>query len=40
VQLIEYSEQALRDVAGHVVSLAGAEDLPAHGQAVTVRFPS
>jgi histidinol dehydrogenase len=40
VQLIEYDEAALRDVAGHVVALAGAEDLPAHGQAVTARFPS
>jgi histidinol dehydrogenase len=39
VQLIEYSEAALRDVAGHVVALAEAEDLPAHGQAITVRFP-
>ena len=29
---------ALRDVAGHVVTLAGVEDLPAHGQAVTARF--
>ncbi|MGC9667374.1 histidinol dehydrogenase [Planosporangium sp. 12N6] len=38
VQLIEYSEEALRDVAGHVVTLAEAEDLPAHGQAVSVRF--
>jgi histidinol dehydrogenase len=38
VQLIEYSEEALRDVAGHVVSLAEAEDLPAHGQAVSARF--
>jgi histidinol dehydrogenase len=38
VQLIEYSEGALRDVAGHVVTLAEAEDLPAHGQAVSVRF--
>jgi histidinol dehydrogenase len=40
VQLIEYSEEALRDVAGHVVALAEAEDLPAHGQAVTARFTS
>ncbi len=40
VQLIEYSEDALRDVAGHVVALANAEDLPAHGQAVTARFPA
>jgi histidinol dehydrogenase len=38
VQLIEYTETALRDVAGHVVTLAEAEDLPAHGQAVSVRF--
>jgi histidinol dehydrogenase len=38
VQLIEYDEAALRDVASHVVALAGAEDLPAHGQAVTARF--
>jgi histidinol dehydrogenase len=40
VQLIEYSEAALRDVADHVVTLAEAEDLPAHGQAVSVRFES
>ena len=40
VQLIEYDEAALRDVAPHVVALAGAEDLPAHGQAVTARFES
>ncbi len=40
VQVIEYDEAALRDVAAHVVSLAEAEDLPAHGQAVSVRFPS
>jgi histidinol dehydrogenase len=38
VQLIEYSQEALGDVAGHVVALAEAEDLPAHGQAVSVRF--
>jgi histidinol dehydrogenase len=39
VQLIEYTENALRDVAEHVVTLADAEDLPAHGEAVTARFP-
>jgi histidinol dehydrogenase len=39
VQLIEYTEDALKDVAGHVVTLADAEDLPAHGEAVTARFP-
>jgi histidinol dehydrogenase len=38
VQLIEYDREALRDVAGHVVALAEAEDLPAHGQAITARF--
>ena len=38
VQVVEYDAAALRDVAGHVVALATAEDLPAHGQAVTARF--
>ncbi len=38
VHLIEYDEAALREVAGHVVALANAEDLPAHGEAVTARF--
>jgi histidinol dehydrogenase len=38
VQLIEYSRDALGEVAGHVVALAEAEDLPAHGQAVSARF--
>jgi histidinol dehydrogenase len=38
VQLIEYDEAALREVAGHVVALSHAEDLPAHGEAVTARF--
>jgi histidinol dehydrogenase len=38
VQLIEYGEEALRDIAPYVVALADAEDLPAHGQAVTARF--
>jgi histidinol dehydrogenase len=39
IHVIEYGEAALRDVAGHVVTLATVEDLPAHGQAVTARFP-
>ncbi len=39
VQVIEYDEAALRQVAHHVTALADAEDLPAHGQAVSVRFP-
>jgi histidinol dehydrogenase len=38
VQLIEYGQGALRDVAAHVIALAEAEDLPAHGQAVSARF--
>ncbi|PKW19365.1 histidinol dehydrogenase [Saccharopolyspora spinosa] len=38
IHVISYSEQALRDVADQVVALANAEDLPAHGQAVTARF--
>jgi histidinol dehydrogenase len=38
VHVIDYSADALRDVAAHVVTLAGAEDLPAHGEAVTARF--
>ncbi len=40
IHVIEYDEAALRDVAGHVVALANAEDLPAHGDAVKARFPS
>ena len=39
VQVIRYEEAALRDVAAHVLALAEAEDLPAHGQAVQARFP-
>ncbi|WP_447003620.1 histidinol dehydrogenase [Saccharothrix isguenensis] len=38
IHVIDYSEDALREVAPHVVALANAEDLPAHGQAVTARF--
>jgi histidinol dehydrogenase len=40
IHVIDYSEDALRDVADAVVALADAEDLPAHGQAVTARFGS
>jgi histidinol dehydrogenase len=39
IHVVEYDEAALRDVAGHVVALANAEDLPAHGDAVKARFP-
>jgi len=38
MQVIAYDEAALREVAGHVVTLAEVEDLPAHADAVTVRF--
>jgi histidinol dehydrogenase len=35
---VEYDRTALEQAAPHVVALADAEDLPAHGQAVTARF--
>jgi histidinol dehydrogenase len=38
VHVVSYSEAALEEVAHHVVTLAQAEDLPAHGEAVQVRF--
>jgi histidinol dehydrogenase len=38
VHVVDYSREALRDVAHHVVTLAQAEDLPAHGEAVLARF--
>lgn len=37
-QVIDYGRAALGDVAAQVVALSGAEALPAHGEAVTVRF--
>ncbi len=37
-QVIHYGRQGLSQVAGHVTALAQAEGLPAHGDAVTVRF--
>lgn len=39
IHVIEYSEAALREVGAHVVTLARAEDLPAHGEAVLARLP-
>ncbi|QNE22172.1 histidinol dehydrogenase [Kribbella qitaiheensis] len=39
VHVINYSRQALAEVAQHVVNLAHAEDLPGHAAAVTARFP-
>lgn len=38
IQVVNYSKSALEKVSGHIVSLSGAEDLPAHGEAVTARF--
>ncbi|WP_224167064.1 histidinol dehydrogenase [Arthrobacter sp. StoSoilA2] len=38
VQVINYSRAALEQVSGHIVSLACAEDLPGHGDAVRIRF--
>lgn len=38
VHVVEYSREALGEVAGHVEVLAEAENLPAHGAAVRVRF--
>ena len=36
-QLIRYDREALAAVAPHIVALANAEDLPAHGEAVQAR---
>ena len=38
IQVIDYDRAALGEVAGHVIALANAEDLPAHGDAVAIRF--
>jgi histidinol dehydrogenase len=38
MQVIDYSREALAEVAPHVLALSAAEDLPAHGEAVTARF--
>jgi histidinol dehydrogenase len=40
IHVVDYTSDALRAVAGKVIALANAEDLPAHGQAVTARFPT
>jgi histidinol dehydrogenase len=37
VQVVEYTPEALAAVAPHVLALAAAEDLPAHGAAISVR---
>ena len=38
IHVVDYSRDALAEVAHHVVTLADAEDLPAHGAAIKARF--
>ena len=38
VHYIEYQKAAVTDIAETVITLANAEDLPAHGEAISVRF--
>ena len=38
IHVVDYDEAALAEAAKHVVTLAEAEDLPAHGAALKVRF--
>jgi histidinol dehydrogenase len=38
IHIIEYDENALRDVAPHVLALSAAEDLPGHGDAIRIRL--
>ena len=38
LHFIEYSEKAFTDLVSTVVTLANSEDLPAHGQAMTIRL--
>jgi histidinol dehydrogenase len=38
IHVVDYTEAALKDVSGHVITLANAENLPAHGEAVRRRF--
>ncbi|WP_371529698.1 histidinol dehydrogenase [Streptomyces sp. NBC_01283] len=38
IHIVDYTRDALADVARHVVTLADAEDLPAHGAAIKARF--
>ena len=38
VHVVDYSREALAEVADHVVTLAEAENLPAHGAAIRQRF--
>ncbi|WP_322725534.1 histidinol dehydrogenase [Streptomyces spongiae] len=38
IHVVDYTKDALAEVAHHVVTLAEAEDLPAHGAAIKARF--
>lgn len=38
VNLIDYDQAALKEIAPTVIALADAEDLPAHGEAIKARF--
>ncbi|MEY9843451.1 histidinol dehydrogenase [Streptacidiphilus sp. BW17] len=38
IHVVSYDRDALAEVAGHVVTLANAEDLPGHGDAIRARF--
>ena len=38
LHFVQYSEAALREVADAVITLANAEDLPAHGEAIAARL--
>jgi histidinol dehydrogenase len=38
VSFIEYDEVAFRGIAENVITLANAEDLPSHGDAIAIRL--
>ena len=38
VHFIEYNETAFLEIAPTVITLANAEDLPAHGEAISIRW--
>jgi histidinol dehydrogenase len=38
LHFIEYGEEAFKNIAETVITLAKSEDLPAHGEAMTARL--
>ncbi|MCZ2402374.1 histidinol dehydrogenase [Paenarthrobacter sp. Z7-10] len=38
IQVVHYDRDALQEVSAHIVALSAAENLPAHGDAVKIRF--